>query len=149
MLNNAFTYAGNQSFNSPNGASETGHTSNGYARITFLAFDLSAKIRVNLNSSIGSLDTTYVEYNYGDELGELPVPSVIDDYTFVGWFTTPDFNYIVSSSTKIFNTTTLYAKFVPNEINCDSMVNSVYSYDYTGNQDYFIAYCPGTYKVEA
>ncbi len=39
MLANAATIAGNQSFTSPSGGTETGHTGNGYARITLVSID--------------------------------------------------------------------------------------------------------------
>lgn len=47
-LTEAQTIAGNTSFPSPNGGTETGHTSNGYARITVLAVEpsISASVKV-------------------------------------------------------------------------------------------------------
>ena len=48
-LTNAQTIAGNTSFPSPNGGTETGHEGNGYARITVLAIpsSISAPVRVD------------------------------------------------------------------------------------------------------
>ena len=39
-LSNANTYAGNTSFIAPNGDTETGHSENGYAKITYVGQNL-------------------------------------------------------------------------------------------------------------
>lgn len=46
-LTDAATIAGNTTFSSPSGTSETGHTGNGYARITVVKMNLSLKVKTD------------------------------------------------------------------------------------------------------
>ena len=59
-LINAKTYAGNTSFPSTDGSSETGHKGNGHARITVLKIDGSLNLPVNIDGSWKDSDSIYI-----------------------------------------------------------------------------------------
>lgn len=58
-LTDAQTIAGNSSFTSPTGSSETGHTGNGYCRITVMKLATSFAGYVNIGGSWKEVDTAY------------------------------------------------------------------------------------------
>ena len=61
-LTDAQTIAGNTSFTSPSGSPETGHTGNGYCRITVIQCS-STKINLRLNNSIKKVSSFYAKIN--------------------------------------------------------------------------------------
>ena len=62
-LTEAQTIAGNTSFPSPNGETETGHTSNGYARITVLAVESSISASVKVGGQWHQANEMFMKVN--------------------------------------------------------------------------------------
>ena len=70
-------------------ASGTGHTGNGYARITYLGESdedekVSTKYRIKFNANGGTVSTVDKYVSYNGTYGTLPTPSR-SGYTFKGW----------------------------------------------------------------
>lgn len=59
-LTDAATYAGNTSFVGTGGSNETGHSGNGYCRITVLELYTSFAMSVNIGSTWKEVDSAYV-----------------------------------------------------------------------------------------
>ena len=80
-LSDTQTIAGNSSFLSPSGSSETGHTGNGYCRITVIEVKKSTYCKVN--SEIKSIDSIWFKLNNKIyEIASNNIPDVMDfDYT--------------------------------------------------------------------
>ncbi|MCR4581915.1 MAG: InlB B-repeat-containing protein [Bacilli bacterium] len=134
--------AGNQSFTSPTGTTETGHTGNGYARITLV----NNNVKVELDAGIGTVENGIIEYEHGDELGELPIPTVSSDCEFVGWFLDRTYTQKVTSTSIIDDSVKLYAKYNCSSDYCDAQ--ATYEFDYNGKEQSFITPCSGVYTLE-
>ena len=128
----------------------TGNLGDGYAKITYVGKKANAKeIDVKLITSIGTLQNNTVSYSRGDTLGSLETPSVDDNhYIFKGWYIDPEFSQKVTENTVVTNSMTLYAKFIYSEAGCNSLLNHVYSFDYTGGMQTLNVKCSGKYKLE-
>lgn len=59
-LTDAATYAGNTSFTGTGGSSETGHSGNGYCRITVIELYTSFALNVNIGNTWKEVDSAYV-----------------------------------------------------------------------------------------
>lgn len=59
-LTDAATYAGNTSFTGTSGSSETGHSGNGYCRITVIELYTSFALNVNIGNTWKEVDSAYV-----------------------------------------------------------------------------------------
>lgn len=60
-LTEANTYAGNTSFASPTGSNETGHTGNGYCRITVVALSTSFASYVKIDNTWKDVDSIFIK----------------------------------------------------------------------------------------
>lgn len=70
-LTNASTKAGNTSITSPTGASETGHTGNGYIRITVVSISSGATPYIKVNGSWKEHESTQVKVNGAWKEGQI------------------------------------------------------------------------------
>lgn len=59
-LENASMKAGNESFLSPNGANETGHSGNGYCRITVVELSINTNNKIKISNSWKDYNKAYV-----------------------------------------------------------------------------------------
>ncbi|MCR4581170.1 MAG: InlB B-repeat-containing protein, partial [Bacilli bacterium] len=119
----------------------------GYAKITVVS--LATESVVTLNPGIGTVTDTTLNYDLGDELSNLPTPTITSDYVFDGWYLDRTFTKKVTTNTKIYYSVNLYAKYKSNITNCSDLIGTVYNYDHIGDVQTFTAYCPGKYKIEA
>ncbi|MCR4581001.1 MAG: InlB B-repeat-containing protein, partial [Bacilli bacterium] len=151
-LTEASTIAGNQSFTSPTGTSETGHAGSGYVRITYLSSSSGSgstgNVLVELDAREGTLNTTSITNRVGTAIGELPIPSAPTGYVFDGWYTNLEFNEKVNEDTVVNYHLKLYAKYKADSVDCSTIIDKEYLFDYSGQSEQFVAYCPGKYKVE-
>ena len=86
---NGQTIAGNQTITEPDGTTATGHSGNGYARITFLSESTKEeKTKINyivtFDANGGSISTSSKTVSYNSPYGYLPTP-IRSGYTFKGW----------------------------------------------------------------
>jgi len=149
-LTDAETIAGNNSFKTPDGAYETGHYGNGYARITYLG-EITANDTYNviLTTKIGTISNPIIVYNANDVLGEIPSPTIdTTNYEFKGWYLDSKYQNKVTSTTTINSDTRLYAKVLPKSSYCSSFVGDTTEFDYVGNEQTMQIICPGKYKLE-
>ena len=83
-LSDAKTIAGNTSFTSPTGSSETGHSGNGYVRITVI--ECMASLYVNINNSMKKATAFYFKLNnnkmYG--VGSANSNSTVMNFDYTG-----------------------------------------------------------------
>lgn len=72
------------------------------------------KFRIDLNAKGGTCSESYIEKYYGQQIGQLPIPTKADN-TFGGWYT-DDQNYTtqVTENTVVTASGTIYAKWIPN-----------------------------------
>ncbi len=89
----------------PDGTTATGHSGNGYARITYLG-----ELNVTFNAGSGTVSETGRKVNYGFEIGELPIPSN-GNLVFKGWYLEDTFDTLVDEHYVVTGNVTLYAKY--------------------------------------
>ena len=145
-LSDANTYAGNVEFTDPEGNTITGKEENGYAKVTYLGSSDNNKAIITLNPLEGKVSRKTFEYNIGDELGNIPTPTVDDSLTFEGWFLDKEFTKKVTLSSIVKDSAELYAKYTYNESYCNN--DKVFEFNYTGDERTFTSKCAGTYKLE-
>ena len=108
-------FSGSETITEPNGSTTTGHSGNGYARITFLGdSDIEDKasmgyvISFNTNGGVVSSSTRVIKI--GDPIGELPVPTKGTNY-FEGWYLESNFTTKVDTTYVPNGNITLYARY--------------------------------------
>lgn len=153
QLDNVQMYGGTEAMPSAmdiNG-STVGNSGDGHARITFIeaSENESATLTIKLESSIGTISNKNLTYQKGDKLGTIETPTINDNkLEFDGWYLDEDYTRKVTSNTIVNSSFTLYAKFRYNNESCNSLLNTEYTFDYTGDTQLFNVHCPGKYKVE-
>ena len=121
---------------------------NGYAKITYLENDTSVAT-VGFISSYGTLSEKSRDYQIGAQLGTLPEPILDrDDIEFKGWYFENTYATPVTSNFEVTDNINVYAKFEYKANNCSELINTTYTFDYTGNEEIFNPACSGTYKLE-
>lgn len=128
-----------------------GNSGEGHARITLIETleNEASTFNVYLESDIGTLKEKQLTYQKKDKLGVIEAPTVSDSkLEFDGWYLDEEYTKKVTSNTIVNSGFTLYAKFKYNNENCDSLLNTEYTFDYTGSTQIFNSYCPGKYKLE-
>lgn len=63
VLSNSTTVAGNTAFTSPSGTSETGHTGNGYVRITVIEVQPTINLQTKINGAWKDSSAVYIKIN--------------------------------------------------------------------------------------
>ena len=129
-LTDAQTIAGNTSFPAPDGSTETGHSGNGYARITAI-FDETCEsdpkavtVTVNCTSTMtydanggsGTMTDPDSPYNNGSTVTVLANSFTRTGYVFNCWNTAADGSgtkYVAGNTFTISANTTLYAQWAP------------------------------------
>jgi len=149
-LTNTEIFAGNESFKDPKGYQETGHTGNGYAKITYIGDELATdEYQISLTTQVGTIANDTLTYSPNEPLGNIPSP-VIDtnSYEFAGWYIDEGYTKKVSSTTTVNSDALLYAKVNPKEAYCTSILGEEYNYGFTGTEQSKEIICPGKYKLE-
>ena len=132
---------------SSNPESEKAKVGNGYARITLISNDSTANIQ--LMHDYGTLTSDTISYTAGAVIGTLPTPSYDESVmTFRGWYYEPTYENEVQSTDYIINDTRVFAKFVYANTDCDYSDGKVFTFDYKGYEEVFMATCPGEYLLE-
>jgi len=90
----------------PDGTMATGHSGNGYARITYLGERI-----VLFNAGSGTVLESSRKVKYGSEIGELPTPTN-GDRIFAGWYSDSELTTNVDSNYIVTDSVTLYAKWI-------------------------------------
>ena len=148
-LTDAQTIAGNMTFHAPNGTNETGHSGNGYARITITEMLVHADIcpseLMPVTVTVTTAPAPVVEINSAciGTPSELVVSNPIDGFQYQ-WSTTSDFSTIeatgVTFTPTVNNQTTYYVRSVVAR-------ESEFIFDYTGGVQN-VELVPGFYKLE-
>ena len=148
-LTEAQTIAGNTTFLAPNGTNETGHSGNGYARITITEMLVHADIcpseLMPVTVTVTTAPAPVVEINSAciGTPSELTVSNPIDGFLYQ-WSTTSDFSTIeatgVTFTPTVNNQTTYYVRSVVAR-------ESEFIFDYTGGVQN-VELVPGFYKLE-
>jgi hypothetical protein len=148
-LTEAQTIAGNTTFLAPNGTNETGHSGNGYARITITEMLVHADIcpseLMPVTVTVTTAPAPVVEINSAciGTPSELVVSNPIDGFQYQ-WSTTSDFSTIeatgVTFTPTVNNQTTYYVRSVVAR-------ESEFIFDYTGGVQN-VELVPGFYKLE-
>ena len=89
-------------------ASGTGHTGNGYAKITYLGQNKT----VTFNAGDGTVSEATRTILEGNAIGSLPTPTKTN-YVFKGWYLENTFDTKIDSTYIVNSDITLYAKLVP------------------------------------
>ena len=126
-----------------------GNDSDGFVKITYVNYSASSRYNVTLKTHEGTIENSNLVYRYNQELGEIPAPIVTDqELVFDGWFLDQNYTKKVTSTYKVQKNLTLYAKFSYQDSYCESLVNTTYTFDYTGTEQELFIKCPGTYTLE-
>ena len=127
--------------------SEKAKVGNGHARITLVSS--SSKANLYFMHDYGTLTNDTVSYDIGASLGTLPIPTYDESVmTFKGWYYEPTYETQVQSTDQIVNDTRIFAKFTYAYSDCDYEDGRVFTFDYLGREEVFMATCPGEYKLE-
>ena len=127
--------------------SEYAKSGDGHARITYLSD--SATVTIEFMHDYGTLTSETINYTSGDVIGSLPTPSYDESVmTFKGWYYEPTYQTQVKSTDSIINNTRVFAKYVYANTDCDYSDGQVFTFDYIGHEEVFMATCPGEYKLE-
>ncbi|MBR1990874.1 MAG: hypothetical protein IJ986_01195, partial [Bacteroidales bacterium] len=142
-LTNTTLAAGNTSFESPTGGSETGHAGNGFARITPIvpdSYSVSELVPVTIHFTLPQTPVVVSSPSCQGEEVTVSVENPVEGLTY-GWFTSSDCNahsliYEGSEYTTTLNaTTTLYVRSYSGTMADPS--NMVYNFTYSGDGEDF------------
>ena len=134
----------------PDGTTATGHSGNGYARITYLGENPEFTISFSANNGVGG-QSANVEVNYDNEMPVLDyVIPTREGYTFMGYYDNPNY----TQGTKYYNVNgtpaKTYDKFSNTTLYAGWKINSGISekFDYTGEIEEYNITATGLYKLE-
>ena len=139
-LENAQTIAGNTSFTAPDGTAETGHSGNGFARITILEMEYSTSncpselLPVTINVETAPAPQVEVRSACIGEPSELAVLDPIEEYHYQ-WSSTPDFSDILATGNTFTPTVTTPTTYYVRSV-AGSSTQSI-DFEYTGDEQVY------------
>ena len=97
----------------------------------------------------GTCDSCPSTYTVNTNTFTLPTPTYDESVmTFKGWYYEPTYQTQVKSTDSIISNTRVFAKYTYANTDCDYADGQVFTYDYSGHEEVFMATCPGEYKLE-